>query len=149
MLAYHKIKRDFIIRIVVDILSMHNIYVADFNIYTSSWVLNIIKLCCEFFRNLKIFARFHTLLECFTFFHLFSMTVKVFDLQTCTWSTLKTYGKPPVCVSFFDSIILIHIWYLESLQNSTQETIYCHLWYLSFPGCCIFFFKIKIKNSAC
>ncbi|XAR52617.1 hypothetical protein NMG60_11020771 [Bertholletia excelsa] len=25
-----------------------------------------------------------------------TMQVKVFDLQTCTWSTLKTYGKPPV-----------------------------------------------------
>ncbi|XP_010259671.1 PREDICTED: acyl-CoA-binding domain-containing protein 4 isoform X2 [Nelumbo nucifera] len=25
-----------------------------------------------------------------------TVTVKVFDLQTCTWSTLKTYGKPPV-----------------------------------------------------
>ncbi|KAL7235204.1 hypothetical protein ACSBR1_018652 [Camellia fascicularis] len=24
------------------------------------------------------------------------MQVKVFDLRTCTWSTLKTYGKPPV-----------------------------------------------------
>ncbi|KAH6805802.1 acyl-CoA binding protein 4 [Perilla frutescens var. frutescens] len=25
-----------------------------------------------------------------------TLQVKVFDLQTCTWSTLKTYGKPPV-----------------------------------------------------
>uniref|UniRef100_A0A5B6Z672 Putative acyl-CoA-binding domain-containing protein 4-like isoform X1 n=2 Tax=Davidia involucrata TaxID=16924 RepID=A0A5B6Z672_DAVIN len=25
-----------------------------------------------------------------------SIQVKAFDLQTCTWSTLKTYGKPPV-----------------------------------------------------
>ncbi|CAH2055027.1 unnamed protein product [Thlaspi arvense] len=25
-----------------------------------------------------------------------SMQVKVFDTHTCTWSTLKTYGKPPV-----------------------------------------------------
>ncbi|KAG6434149.1 hypothetical protein SASPL_105771 [Salvia splendens] len=25
-----------------------------------------------------------------------SLQVKVFDLQSCTWSTLKTYGKPPV-----------------------------------------------------
>ncbi|KAL3538125.1 hypothetical protein ACH5RR_001491 [Cinchona calisaya] len=25
-----------------------------------------------------------------------TMQVKVFDLQTCSWSTLKTYGKPPV-----------------------------------------------------
>ncbi|CAI9102179.1 OLC1v1000405C3 [Oldenlandia corymbosa var. corymbosa] len=25
-----------------------------------------------------------------------SMQVKVFDLQTCSWSILKTYGKPPV-----------------------------------------------------
>ncbi|XP_059652424.1 acyl-CoA-binding domain-containing protein 4-like [Cornus florida] len=25
-----------------------------------------------------------------------AMQVKVFDLQTCTWSNLKTYGKPPV-----------------------------------------------------
>ncbi|XP_042507612.1 acyl-CoA-binding domain-containing protein 4-like [Macadamia integrifolia] len=25
-----------------------------------------------------------------------TVTVKAFDLQTCTWSTLKTYGKPPV-----------------------------------------------------
>ncbi|KAI3445351.1 hypothetical protein Pfo_002016 [Paulownia fortunei] len=24
-----------------------------------------------------------------------TLQVKVFDLQTCTWSTLKTYGKPP------------------------------------------------------
>lgn len=24
------------------------------------------------------------------------MTVKLFDLQTCVWSMLKTYGKPPV-----------------------------------------------------
>ncbi|KAL6513360.1 acyl-CoA-binding domain-containing protein 4 [Orobanche gracilis] len=25
-----------------------------------------------------------------------TLQVKVFDLQTCTWSTLKTYGKPPI-----------------------------------------------------
>ncbi|XP_042517734.1 acyl-CoA-binding domain-containing protein 4-like [Macadamia integrifolia] len=25
-----------------------------------------------------------------------TVTVKAFDLQACTWSTLKTYGKPPV-----------------------------------------------------
>ncbi|KAK4402183.1 Acyl-CoA-binding domain-containing protein 4 [Sesamum angolense] len=25
-----------------------------------------------------------------------TLQVKVFDLQTCTWSTLKTYGQPPV-----------------------------------------------------
>lgn len=25
-----------------------------------------------------------------------TLQVKVFDLQTCSWSTLKTYGKPPV-----------------------------------------------------
>ncbi|KAG8363835.1 hypothetical protein BUALT_Bualt19G0063500 [Buddleja alternifolia] len=25
-----------------------------------------------------------------------TLQVEVFDLQTCTWSTLKTYGKPPV-----------------------------------------------------
>lgn len=26
------------------------------------------------------------------------ITVKVFDLPNATWSTLKTYGKPPVCI---------------------------------------------------
>ena len=28
------------------------------------------------------------------------MTVKVFDRQTAAWSTLKTFGKAPVCICY-------------------------------------------------
>lgn len=37
------------------------------------------------------------------------MTVKAYDLQTCSWSTLKTYGKPPVFYQYLSYFIYVHV----------------------------------------
>lgn len=56
-----------------------------------------------YLHNLYLFFLFiqsHTELPCF----MLSMIVKEFDPQTCTWSNLKTYGKPPVTIVWISLI---------------------------------------------
>lgn len=55
------------------------------------------------------------------------MTVRAFDLQSNTWSPLKTYGKAPVCICFsfpiFDKFLKINIMKsLAVVQNLKSES---------------------------
>lgn len=62
-------------------------------------------LFCLFFILFYIYLKpwcFYCFLELSFFFSpCFGMAVKAFDLQTCTWSFLKTYGKPPVFIYLY------------------------------------------------
>lgn len=58
------------------------------------------------------------------------MTVMEFDMQTWTWSKLKTYGKTPVCRSFsFEKNIVL----ISAISLKKMRTIFHLDGWLSFP----------------
>lgn len=61
--------------------------------------------------------------NCVSFPLLHIIAVKVFDLQTMTWSTLKTYGKPPVIFfSFFVCCSFVYDTHVTQKRQPIKNT---------------------------